>query len=78
MDDESCRLVDDEKVLVLPDDPERDLLCDEAPLLAGRRLELEFFAPGQAMALRPGGAVDAHPVASEQRYRRGAGADLRE
>jgi hypothetical protein len=61
VDDHPGGLVDDEQVLVLEGDSERDVLVLER-LRRTLRLELECLSPGQAVALRPLRAVDGDPA----------------
>jgi hypothetical protein len=67
MDDHPCGLVDDEEVLVLEGDPQRDVLALERPR-RGLRLELDRLSPGQAMALRSRTAVDGDLARVDQPF----------
>ena len=57
MDDDARRLVDDEQVLVLPDDVEVHLLGRERPGLGGQ-LDVDLLPALEPVALRPRLAVD--------------------
>ena len=57
MDDDAGRLVDDEQVLVLEGDAQRDVLAFER-CRGGLRLELDRLSTREAVALRPRRAVD--------------------
>jgi hypothetical protein len=58
VDDDPGRLVDDQQVLVLEGDPERELLCLERDRLGGRRLEAQLLPAREPVALGPRRAVD--------------------
>jgi hypothetical protein len=74
MDDDAPRLVDHEHVLVLVGDPERYLFPLQPLIRNGPHLDR--LAALEAMALRPGGAVDEDGPVGEQSSRRGARSDL--
>ena len=73
MDDEAGRLVDDEEVLVLVDDVERDRLGDELPGLGQR--DVELLPALEPEALRPGLPVDEDVARRDEALGRGARAD---
>jgi hypothetical protein len=73
--DDPGRLVDDEQVLVLVGDPERQLLGLEARLRLGG-LEGDLLATLESMTLGPRLAVDEYRVLGQKPLRRGARADL--
>ena len=76
MDDDAGGLVDDEQVVVLVRDRERDLIVLERRLdRVG--LELDRLAAREAVALRARGAVYPDAALSEQPRGRRTGADLR-
>jgi hypothetical protein len=56
--DDPGRLVDDEQVLVLVGDPERNVFADDSLVRPLRQLELELLTAGEAVALAPRLAVD--------------------
>jgi hypothetical protein len=65
MDDDACRLVDDEQVLVLPDDLQVHLLGYERAGL-GRELDDDLLPALEPVALRPRRAVDEDGAAGDQ------------
>jgi hypothetical protein len=75
VDDNPRRLVDDQQVLVLVGNLERDLLRRELRLRR-LRLERDLLAPGQPVALRPALSVDKRPLL-EQALGGRSGADVR-
>jgi hypothetical protein len=75
VDDDAGGLVDDEQVLVLEGDSQRDVLALER-LRRGLRLELDVLSTGQPVALRPGRPVDRDLTRVDQALGSGPGADL--
>jgi hypothetical protein len=71
MDDDACGLVDDEQVLVLEGDPQRDVLPLDRPGL-GLRLELDVLPAPELLALRRRDPVDGDVPALDQALSRGA------
>jgi hypothetical protein len=51
--DDPGRLVDNEQVLVLVGDPERNVFADDSLVRPLRQLELELLTAREAMALAP-------------------------
>jgi len=76
VDDDPSRLVDDQQMLVLEGDPERELLRLERDRLGGRRLEAQLLPALEPVALGPCLAVDERRAFGEQPLGGGAGADL--
>ncbi len=75
VDDDAGGLVDDEQVLVLPDDVEVHLLGGERAGL-GRKLDDDLLPALEPVALRPGLTVDEDGAVGDQALGERAGADL--
>ena len=76
MDDEPGRLVDDEQVLVLVGDPQRQLLRLERARRRVGHLDRQLLPALQPVALRTAAPVDLDPARGERALRGGTGAEL--
>jgi hypothetical protein len=74
--DDSGRLVDDEQVLVLPDNAQVEILGLEGAWLTLRRLELDRLSSREPVALRAPRTVDQHLARVEQPFGGRARADV--
>ncbi len=78
VDDDTGRLVHDEKVLVLPDDVERHLLRFQVAAAARLHGHLELLAAGESEALGARRPVHEDVPGLDEALGLGAGADLRQ
>ena len=72
--DEPGRLVDDEQVLVLPED--RESIASGSQREHGRELDVDALPAAEAVALRPPLAVDERGAVGDQALGKRAGRDL--